>query len=772
MPVDILARAQAGAASASAVQALSRTNTIELFAQFGSLTIDASVSTISSTGFAAVGVGRGVYVADAKANAALAARFPVFCKKTANNRYFRLVGPAVTPEQAGATGAVGTNDQPAIQTTIDYATAMGVPEVHLKGAYEAWCPQRTSPLQTQADDGHLLVIRGNIAIIGLGAGATINRRNYLGADPVNQQTMANPAEGRWRGGGLFWTHTGTIDQNTTVILRNFKLDGGINQGSDFTAYDQITTQDGWDLTDKGIWVQDLRSGTLIMEDVEITRFRGEINYWSGYSDATSTDRLSMTRCFIHETNGDANNATGGYAEFHHCRFGKANSAEEALGRSGHRYYDCEFFDCNGLTFVGGPDPIFQTGYIYTYPIRQPGYVPWIELSNCTFRNCKAVQIGNWVRGNVTAIDSYFNAGASDVALTINAWLDSASGYTAVIMSGPPTLTTQFDGCPAGVYVPPVERCYIKVNCFQTRAAAAAGNRWGAVFAVTGIISLGTCSLTSDYAIAQNVWVPYGPASGLRTIPAITCGQFVSQGVPYGGTSDAPSADVVYTPTWSAVAISPASAGPINVTLSPTYAGTTFTFEDGARAIFCHNGAAGRQLRFAEGGAGLALKLDRVLINPGDLLELRYSAATGKWHEERFGSSVPVEATAIDMWTGTSSAKTVTPRKIYDMAATQALADAPTIAVDFNAGINFSVTLAGNRTLANPVNAKSGQSGVIRVSQDGSGGRTLAYGTNWRFPGGSTSGGVLSAGANAIDVVAYFVGNDGLVYATLAKGFAA
>jgi hypothetical protein len=116
-------------------------------------------------------------VADSTANATLAARFPAFCRKTANNRYFRLVGPAVTPEQAGATGAVGTNDQPAIQAAIDYATAMAIPEVHLKGAYEAWCPPRTSPLQTQADDGHLLVIRGNIAIIGLGAGATINRRN-------------------------------------------------------------------------------------------------------------------------------------------------------------------------------------------------------------------------------------------------------------------------------------------------------------------------------------------------------------------------------------------------------------------------------------------------------------------------------------------------------------------------------------------------------------------------------------------------------------------
>ena len=107
-----------------------------------------------------------------------------------------------------------------------------------------------------------------------------------------------------------------------------------------------------------------------------------------------------------------------------------------------------------------------------------------------------------------------------------------------------------------------------------------------------------------------------------------------------------------------------------------------------------------------------------------------------------------------------------------MAASQVLVDAPTIAVDFNGGINFSVTIAGNRTLANPVNAKSGQSGVLRVNQDGTGGRTLAYGSNWRFAGGSASGGALSASANAVDVVAYFVGNDGLVYATLAKGFAA
>jgi hypothetical protein len=60
MSVDILARAQAGAANASAIQALARANTIELFSQFGSMTIDASISTVSTSGYAAAGVGRGV----------------------------------------------------------------------------------------------------------------------------------------------------------------------------------------------------------------------------------------------------------------------------------------------------------------------------------------------------------------------------------------------------------------------------------------------------------------------------------------------------------------------------------------------------------------------------------------------------------------------------------------------------------------------------------------------------------------------------------------
>jgi hypothetical protein len=85
----------------------------------------------------------------------------------------------------------------------------------------------------------------------------------------------------------------------------------------------------------------------------------------------------------------------------------------------------------------------------------------------------------------------------------------------------------------------------------------------------------------------------------------------------------------------------------------------------------------------------------------------------------------------------------------------ALTDAATIAVDLSLGNNFSVTLAGNRTLGDPTNATAGQSGVIVITQDGTGSRTLAYaGTKWKFAGGTAP--TLTTTASAVDVLAYYV----------------
>ena len=84
----------------------------------------------------------------------------------------------------------------------------------------------------------------------------------------------------------------------------------------------------------------------------------------------------------------------------------------------------------------------------------------------------------------------------------------------------------------------------------------------------------------------------------------------------------------------------------------------------------------------------------------------------------------------------------------------ALTDGATITPDFAAANNFSVTLGGNRTLANPTNLTAGQSGTIVITQDGTGSRTLAYGSYFKFAGGTAP--TLTTTAAAVDVIAYYV----------------
>ena len=83
-----------------------------------------------------------------------------------------------------------------------------------------------------------------------------------------------------------------------------------------------------------------------------------------------------------------------------------------------------------------------------------------------------------------------------------------------------------------------------------------------------------------------------------------------------------------------------------------------------------------------------------------------------------------------------------------------LTDAATVAVDLSLGNNFSLTLAGNRTLGAPTNTTAGQSGVIVVTQDSTGSRTLAYNSIYKFAGGTAP--TLTTTASAVDVLAYYV----------------
>ena len=82
----------------------------------------------------------------------------------------------------------------------------------------------------------------------------------------------------------------------------------------------------------------------------------------------------------------------------------------------------------------------------------------------------------------------------------------------------------------------------------------------------------------------------------------------------------------------------------------------------------------------------------------------------------------------------------------------AVSYASTLTLDFRTANNFSTTLTGNTTFANPSNISAGQSGVIFITQDGTGSRTAAFGSYWDFSDGTAP--TLSTGANAVDMIAW------------------
>lgn len=101
-------------------------------------------------------------------------------------------------------------------------------------------------------------------------------------------------------------------------------------------------------------------------------------------------------------------------------------------------------------------------------------------------------------------------------------------------------------------------------------------------------------------------------------------------------------------------------------------------------------------------------------------------------------------------------------------AISALTDGATITPDFAVANNFSVTLGGNRTLANPTNLTAGQSGSIFITQDGTGSRTLAFGSYWDFIGGTAP--TLSTTASAVDRIDYVVRTTGSIHAVFTANY--
>ena len=79
----------------------------------------------------------------------------------------------------------------------------------------------------------------------------------------------------------------------------------------------------------------------------------------------------------------------------------------------------------------------------------------------------------------------------------------------------------------------------------------------------------------------------------------------------------------------------------------------------------------------------------------------------------------------------------------------------TVVLDLNENANFSLTLTGNITLANPTSLTAGTSGSIFLTQDGTGSRTATFGNSFDFIGG-TAPTLTTKPASSVDRLDYIV----------------
>lgn len=149
----------------------------------------------------------------------------------------------------------------------------------------------------------------------------------------------------------------------------------------------------------------------------------------------------------------------------------------------------------------------------------------------------------------------------------------------------------------------------------------------------------------------------------------------------------------------------------------------------------------------------------------------YITAQGAFNKANTAASTSVAgisefATASEFRIGTDNLRSLVVDQVWASAAEVALTDAATITIDGSTFINANVTLGGNRILGTWANAKQGQSGYIRVIQDGTGSRTLAYHSDYRFA--SNTAITLTTTPNAQDMVFYQVITVGRILLTAVK----
>lgn len=126
---------------------------------------------------------------------------------------------------------------------------------------------------------------------------------YYGPDP-----NANGTTDVIRGAGIGFTMATSADSIRNITLKGFELDGHSGYTGDFSYNydnDAVNALNGWDLSHKGITLGGggRKLGNVLLEDIKVHHYKGEIIYLGGFEANTITTR----RVWAYHSNGSSHN---------------------------------------------------------------------------------------------------------------------------------------------------------------------------------------------------------------------------------------------------------------------------------------------------------------------------------------------------------------------------------------------------------------------------------------------------------------------------------
>lgn len=314
--------------------------------------------------------------------------------------------------------------------------------------------------------------------------------------------------------------------------------------------------------------------------------------------------------------------------------------------------------------------------------------------------------------------------------------------------------------------------------FGTTLAVVGAATVGGTLGVTGVTTLGTANITT-----ASLTNPLGIASGgtaVATVP--TNGQLlIGNGTGYTVASLTAGSGISITPGAGSITIANTGAGGTVTSVAVSGGATGLTTSGGpvtgagtitlAGTLIGANGGTGLTTFTAANNAIYSTSSSALTAGTLPVLAGGTGATTASGARTALGlgsiATFP-EVTTAEYRANTAD-RALSTDQVWAAAAFVALTDAATIAIDLSTFINAKVTLGGNRNLGVPSNGKEGQSGIIMVTQDGTGNRTLGAPSGYVFTGSVAP--TASTAAGAVDMYNYVVLPSGAVWLSQGKGVA-